>query len=389
VRDPYPITAYSAANALGATTREVIASLRAGRTGLRPCPLELPFSAPSGAMNDPLPRLPEALSAHDSRTARLALIPLAEIMPAVNAAVARWGADRVGLVLGTTTAGLARTEEAYHTLSQTGALPIDYDLHRQHSFGALIEVVRKVASLGGPGFVVSTACSASAKALGSAQRLIAGGAADAVLVGGVDGLCQTTLRGFHSLQILSPEPCRPLSAARNGINIGEGAAYILVERTGDSPLRLLGVGESSDAYHMSAPHPEGAGALAAMTEALARAGVRPDEVDHINAHSPGTKLNDHSEAHAIATLFGARVPVASTKGYTGHMLGAGGATEAVFALVALEQGWIPQSLGADPADATLGIEIVTAARELRCRAVMSNSFAFGGNNVSVLFGRRE
>jgi 3-oxoacyl-[acyl-carrier-protein] synthase-1 len=387
VREPYPVTAYAAANALGGSTKEVIAALRAGRTGLRPCPLDLPFAAPSGAMPDPLPRLPEALAAHDSRTARLALIPLEEIMPAVRAAVARHGSDRVGLVLGTTTAGLVRTEDAYHWLARTGALPADYDLHRQHSFGAVLEIVRKVASLGGPGHVVSTACSASAKAIGSAQRLIASGRADAVLVGGVDGLCQTTLRGFHSLQILSGQPCRPLSSERNGINIGEGAAYLLIERTGDSELKLLGVGESSDAYHMSAPHPEGQGALAAMREALERAGMGPDEVDHINAHSPGTRLNDYSEARAIATLFGARVPVASTKGYTGHMLGAGGATEAVFSLVALAEGWIPASAGADPVDGSLGIEISTAVQHKRCRAVMSNSFAFGGNNVSVLFGR--
>jgi 3-oxoacyl-[acyl-carrier-protein] synthase-1 len=316
------------------------------------------------------------------------MIPLAEILPAVAVAVARHGADRVGLVIGTTTAGLARTEDAYHTLSQTGALPDDYDLHRQHSFGGLLEAVRSVAEVAGPSYVVSTACSASAKVLGCAQRLLDAGLADAVLVGGVDGLCQTTIRGFHSLQILSTRPCRPLSTERDGINIGEGAAYLLVERGGDGPARLLGVGESSDAYHMSAPHPEGAGALAAMSEALRRAGLGPEDIDHINAHSPGTRLNDYSESRAIATLFGARrVPVASTKGYTGHLLGAGGATEAVFAVVAVAEGWIPRSVGADPVDTELAIEIATSAREQRCRAVMSNSFAFGGNNVSVVFGR--
>ena len=386
------MTAYAATNALGLNTDQVIAALRAGRAGLAPCPLDLPFSAPSGAVPDPLPQLPAPLGAYDSRTARLAVMALDEILPQVTAAIARYGAERVGLVLGTTTAGLARTEEAYHRLSHDGALPVDYDIHRQHSFGGLIEVVRKVASLDGPSYVVSTACSASAKAIGSAQRLIDSGVVDAVLVGGVDGLCHTTLRGFFSLQILSDQPCRPFGRDRNGINIGEGAAYLLIERAGESAVRLLGVGESSDAYHMSAPHPEGLGALAAMTEALGRAGLEPDAIDHINAHSPGTRLNDLSEARAISALFGPagggrRVPVVSTKGYTGHLLGAGGATEAVFSLVALEQGWIPASLGADPLDSTLGIDVATTARELPCRAVMSNSFAFGGSNVSVIFGR--
>jgi len=391
VSSSFPVTAYSAVNALGTTTRQVIARLRDGRTGLGACALPLPFPATAGAVADPLPALPAALAAHDSRTARLALAGLDEVLPAVRSAVARLGADRVGLALGTTTAGLARTEQAYQQFLRTGALPADYDLHRQHSFGGLVEVVRRAATIGGPSVVISTACSASAKAIGSAQRMLETGVADAVLVGGVDGLCQTTLRGFHSLEILSPAPCRPLSSARNGINIGEGAAYLLIERR-DSPgaegaVRLLGVGESSDAYHMSAPHPEGVGALAAMREALERAGRPPGDVDYINAHSPGTKLNDSSEGAAIATLFGRDIPVVSTKGYTGHMLGAGGATEALFAVVAVEQGWIPASLGADPVDTTLPINVPTARREQPCRAALSNSFAFGGNNVSVLFGR--
>jgi 3-oxoacyl-[acyl-carrier-protein] synthase I len=381
------VTAYAAANALGSSTKAVLGALREGRSGIGSCPLDLPFAAPCGAMPDPLPSLPGSLGAHDSRTARLALIPLEEILPAVNAAIARCGADRVALILGTTTAGLARTEDAYHGLADTGCLPSDYDLYRQHSFGGLMEVVRRVTSIGGPTYVVSTACSASAKALGSAARLLDVGAADAVLVGGVDGLCQTTLRGFYSLQILSSEPCRPFSSDRNGINIGEGAAYLLLERSGYSPVRLLGVGESSDGYHMSAPHPEGQGALAAMTEALEQAGLDPDDIDHINAHSPGTRLNDQSEARAISSLFGARVPVASTKAYTGHMLGAGGATEAIFALAAVEQGWIPASLGAEPVDPALGIQIATVGRSITCDVAMSNSFAFGGNNVSVVFGR--
>jgi 3-oxoacyl-[acyl-carrier-protein] synthase-1 len=385
----FPVTAYAAVNALGTTTRDVIASLRDGRSGLGPCPLELPFETPVGAMPDAVPPLPPSLSAWDSRTARLAVAGLDEILPAVARAVARHGAGRVALIVGTTTSGLARTEEAYHQLCQTGALPLDYELHRQHSFGAMMEALRRVTGVAGPSFAVSTACSASAKAVGCAQRLLATGAVDAALVGGVDALSQTTLRGFHSLQILSPVFCRPLSRERRGINIGEGAAYLLLERDGDAAVHLRGVGESSDAHHMSAPDPTGDGARAAMAAALAQAGAAPDDVDHINAHSPGTRLNDLSEGLAVGALFGARVPIASTKGYTGHLLGAGGATEALFSIVAIEQGWIPASAGADPVDADLGLQVPTARLDRPCRNVLSNSFAFGGNNVSLLFGRAE
>jgi len=382
----FPVTAYAAVNALGTTTRAVIASLRDGRSGLGPCPLELPFETPVGAVAG-VPTLPAALSAWDSPTARLAVAGLDAILPAVRRAIGRHGADRVALIVGTTTSGLARTEAAYHELRRSGTLPRDYELHRQHSFGAMIEAIRRVTGIGGPAFAVSTACSASAKAVGSAQRLLAAGVVDAVLVGGVDALSQTTLRGFHSLQILSPVFCRPLSRERRGINIGEGAAYLLIERDGDAAVHLLGVGESSDAHHMSAPDPAGEGARAATAAALAQAGVAASDVDYINAHSPGTRLNDLSEGLAVGALFGARVPIESTKGYTGHLLGAGGATEALFSIVAVEEGWIPRSVGADPVDADLGLEVPIARIDRPCRRVLSNSFAFGGNNVSLLFGR--
>ena len=384
--EPYPVTAYAAANALGATTRDVVARLREGRSGVGPCPLPVPFEAPTGALASPAPALPAALAAYDSPTARLAVAGLDEIRGALDRALARRGADRVALVVGTTTAGLAHTEAAHAQLTRTGTLPAAYDPHRQHSFGGLLELLRRATGIRGPAFVVSTACSASAKAFASAQRLLRAGVVDAVLVGGVDALCQTTLRGFRSLEILSAAPCRPLSRARDGINIGEGVAYLLVERDGEGAARLLGVGESSDAHHMSAPHPEGAGALAAMRGALEDAGVAPRDVDHVNAHSPGTRLNDLAEALAIATLLGRDVPVASTKGYTGHLLGAGGATEALFSIIAIEHGFIPASLGADPVDETLGLTIPTTRLARACRRVLSNSFAFGGSNVSLLFG---
>jgi len=374
-------------NALGDTTEIVLDALEKGRSGLGPCPIELPFAALTGFVRAPLPTLPAAYRGADSRTARLAVAALDPLLPALARAIARVGAHRVALVLGTTTAGLERTESAYHELSVSGKLPGDYDLHRQHSFGGLLEVVRGVAGVTGPALVVSTACSASAKALGTAQRLMAAGLVDAALVGGVDSLCLTTLCGFQSLEILSADPCRPFSEQRRGTNLGEGAAFLLLEREGEARAWVLGVGESSDAYQMSSPHPEGRGALAAMREALARAGRQPEDVHHVNAHSPGTRLNDVSEGLAISTLLGAHVPVASTKGYTGHLLGACGATEAVFAVASLERGFIPASLGSAPLDATLGIEVALERRPFQGRTVLSNSFAFGGSNVSVLFGR--
>ncbi|HEY8379350.1 MAG TPA: beta-ketoacyl synthase N-terminal-like domain-containing protein, partial [Nannocystis sp.] len=257
---------------------------------------------------------------------------------------------------------------------------------------AVLDVIRVLGGgLHGPGLVLSTACSSSARVFASAQRLLACGVCDAVLVGGVDSLCGLTVRGFAGLEVLSHAPCRPFSRERAGINIGEGAALLLLERHGDGPARLLGVGDSSDAYHMTSPHPEGLGARLAMERALAAAGLSPADVDHVNAHGTGTRQNDSMESAAIRAVFGAPesgagVPVVATKGYTGHMLGAAGATEVAFVIDAIAGGYLPAGVGADPVDDSLGVDVVTARRERRTRAALSNSFAFGGSNVSVLIG---
>jgi 3-oxoacyl-[acyl-carrier-protein] synthase-1 len=382
----YPVTAYALCNALGATTAEVIASLRAGRSGLRPCELDVPFTAKTGAVPGPLEAPPSSLAPWDTRLLRIALRSLDELAPRIDAARSRWGRDRIAVILGTSTAGIEETERAWGARKRTGSLPPAYDWDRQHACHALLEVVRTRTGLRGPGWIVSTACSSSGKAFATAHRLLDAGACDAVLVGGVDSLCQTTLRGFHSLELLSEGPCRPFAADRKGISIGEGCALALLERTGDAAAALLGEGETSDAHHMTAPHPEGAGARAAMEQALARAGLVAEQVDHIDAHGTGTVLNDAAEGRAIRELWGDRVPVVSTKGYTGHLLGAAGATEALFSVFAIEQGWIPASLGAEPVDARLGIWVATSLLQRRCRVVLSNSFAFGGSNVSLAFG---
>lgn len=383
---PVPVTAFSLCNALGATTAQVLANLRAGNTGLRPSPIDLPFETQCGAIPDALEAPPARLSSHDTRQVRIGLRVLEELRPAIELAARKWGKDRVAIVLGTSTGGIEETERSYNTFRKKGSLPPSFDWDRKHSMAALLDVLRAETGLRGPGFVVSTACSSSGKVFASAHRLIDAGLCDAALVGGVDTLCHTTLRGFHSLEVLSAERCKPFSAERRGINIGEGGALLLLEREGSAAVALLGEGETSDAHHMTAPAPDGSGARAAMVEALHRAGVRPEEVDHVNAHGTGTQLNDAAEAQAIRSLLGDAVPVSSTKGYTGHMLGAAGATEAAFALVAIEQGFIPASLGADPVDPSLGILVARARLERRCKIVVTNSLAFGGSNLSLVFG---
>jgi 3-oxoacyl-[acyl-carrier-protein] synthase-1 len=385
----YPVTACSACSALGPSTGEALEALAAGRSGLTPSPLELPFETWCGAMDRTLPAPPEPIARYDTRLLRITLLAFEGVASPVAAAVHRWGSDRVAVILGTSTGGIEQTEEAYRWLRRDGRVPAWFDLDRQHAFHLPAEALAELVGARGPRYVISTACSSGGKTLAAARRLIEAGVIDAALTGAVDGLCQTTLRGFHSLSILSARPCRPFSSERAGISIGEGAGLLLVERDGDAAVELLGVGESSDAFHMSSPDPEGHGAKAAMAAALGQAGLTPADVGHINTHGTGTKHNDLAESKAIFDMFGADVPVVSTKGYTGHLLGAGGAVEAVFAVSALDRGWIPASLGSDPVDGEVRMRVNLERRDLRCRAVLSNSFGFGGSNVSVLFGVRS
>lgn len=380
------ITAYALCNCLGATTGEVVASLARSQTGLRPPPFSLAFETVCGEVRSHLEAPPAPLSSYDCRQARIALRTLAQIRNPLDRAIRRWGADRIAVVMATSTGGIAGSEDAYDEYKRTARLPVNYDYTRQHTFFAFTQLVRTVTGVTGPAYVISTACSSSGKVLASARRLIAAGIADAVLVGGVDTLARTTLCGFAGLSVLSPEPCRPFSRMRRGMNIGEGGAMMLVEREGEARALLLGVGESSDAHHMSSPRPDGLGARMAMQGALSQSGLEATEIDFINAHGTATRANDASEARAIADLFGGEVPVVSTKGFTGHMLGAAGATEVVFGIIAIEEGWIPASLGAEPADPEIPIRVNPRRKDHRCRYVLSNSFGFGGSNVAVLLG---
>ncbi|HXV74798.1 MAG TPA: beta-ketoacyl synthase N-terminal-like domain-containing protein, partial [Candidatus Polarisedimenticolaceae bacterium] len=246
-RSALAITAYSACNGLGTTTDEVLAALAASRSGLRPPPLPVDFATLCGVVDESLPAVSGRFSAYDSRQARIALTTLDPIRATLDAAIRRWGRERIGLVLATSTGGIAVSEEAHRSLRRTGRVPPDYDFGRRHAFFAWAELIRLVTGVAGPGHVVSTACSSGGKALASARRLIFAEIVDAVLVGGVDSLALTTICGFGGLGVLSAEPCRPFSARRNGMNIGEGGAMLLLERAGQARATLLGTGESSDA----------------------------------------------------------------------------------------------------------------------------------------------
>ncbi len=378
------VTAYSACNGLGQTTGQVLDKLRAGEHGLTPCPMKVPFEMFCGVVPDPLPTPTSGSGAPPVRQLGIGSLAYQGIAPAVAEAVERWGAARVGAVLGTSTGGIAHTEEAYFHWSETGELPADYSLDA-HSFHTIGRVLRAAGGWTGPTYVVSTACSSSAKVFSSARRLLRTGRCDAVLVGGVDSLALTTLRGFHSLSAASAGFCRPFSAERDGMNVGEGAALLLLERDRPGNVHLVGVGESNDAFHMSAPDPTGRGAIAAMQAALDDAGVQPEDTDYVNAHGTGTRRNDVAEAIAIRHVLGCHVPVVSTKSYTGHMLGAGGATEALFAVAAIERQWVPGNLRLNPVDPEIDLELPQVGHHRPVRTVLSNSFAFGGSNTCLVF----
>jgi 3-oxoacyl-[acyl-carrier-protein] synthase-1 len=390
------LTRFTATSCLGPGLSAMLAALEHARSGLAPCEFEsarIDTYIGEVACVDEV-RLPERLRKFDCRNNRLALMGLTQdnFDNVVRESVARWGRRRVGVFLGTSTSGILTTEIAFRHLDPgSGALPPEFNYSGTHNSFSVVDFIRQLFELEGPAVTVCTACSSSAKVFGTAQRLISLGLLDAAIVGGVDSLCLTTLYGFHSLQLTSREPCRPFDAARDGLSIGEAAAFALLERptvdsAGDS-IRLLGVGESSDAYHMSSPHPEGAGARSAMQSALTAASLTPAQVDYINLHGTGTPSNDSAEARAVACLFGSSTPCSSTKGATGHALGAAGALEAVICAQALQTGLLPGGVNTQHLDPQLKINYVTTNRHVRLRHVLSNSFGFGGANCALLLGR--
>jgi 3-oxoacyl-[acyl-carrier-protein] synthase-1 len=387
---PLSIRAYTATSALGRGLDAHADALAASRGGLTPndissSPLDCWIGRVAGVEDEPLP---PALEAWDCRNNRLAWLALRQdgFVDAVHAARDRYGASRVAVLLGTSTASIGATEEGYRRLDH-GRMPPD--LHRSvlHTPHSLAGFVAAAFDLEGPCLTVATACSSSAKVFGNAERMIRLGLIDAAIVGGTDTLCDSVLFGFNSLELVSGEPCRPFDANRSGISIGEAAGFALLERAveGDTAPLLIGYGEASDAHHMSTPHPEGLGAELALRDTLARAGIEAGDVDYINLHGTASQKNDEVEAALVARSFPATTRASSTKGFTGHTLGAAGILEATITLLAMRDGHVPANLGASTPDPLCGPQMAWSAEKQDIRIALSNSFGFGGNNACRAF----
>ncbi len=389
--NPLPITASTIVSAMGRGMSETLVALQARRTGLRPCDFGQTTSGHIGRV-DGLEdyRLPDPLRRFDCRNNRLADVALRTdgFAEAVDSARVRYGAERIAVVLGTSTSGVLSCENAYAQRDDNGALPDDFDYEHTHDISSLARFVRTALELRGPALVVSTACASSSKSLIDAYHLIASGICDAAIVGGVDSLCGMTLQGFAALDLISSTPCNPCDERRGGISIGEAAGFALLERSshGEASFSLLGYGATSDGYHMSSPHPGGAGAIGAMREALTSAGLTPDGIDYINLHGTGTRANDAMEDVAVAEVFGTYTPCSSTKGWSGHALGASGILELAIARLCIENGFVPGCLAVTNVDPSFRSQVLTENSERPVRRVMSNSFGFGGINCSLIVG---
>lgn len=395
---PLVFSRIAIASSAGIGIDATLDALRAQRSGLAPCAFEtVDLATCVGQIADSqLVPVRADLARFDCRNNRLAQLGLTQdgFEDAVLSARGRYGAARIGVFLGTSTSGIHSTELAYRRRDPaSGALPADFDYGSTHNSYSVAWFVQSWLGLRGPSLVVSTACSSSAKVFGTAARMIAAGLCDAAVVGGVDSLCLTTLYGFGSLGLLSAGYCRPFDAGRDGISIGEGAGFVLLEKpeasTAADAVALLGVGESSDAYHMSSPHPQGLGARLAMEAALGAAGLRPEAIDYINLHGTGTPANDATEGRAVIELFGAGTPCSSTKGWTGHTLGACGAIEAIFSALAIEHGFLPGSVNTRELDPQIGLHYLLENESGPVNRVLSNAFGFGGTNCSLVLGRLQ
>lgn len=402
-RKPIVVSAFTATTAVGRGREALLDALRARRGGLRTCEFGPPELEQFGRLHrletyvgevsglDAV-ELPAHLASFDCRNNRLAWVGLHQDNFLAEATRLReqYGADRVAVIFGTSTSGMLQAEWAYHVRAGEGPLPGAFNYANTLNCYSVAAFVAEVLGLTGPSYVVSTACSSSAKVFAAAARMMQAGVVDAALVGGVDSLCLTTLYGFGSLELLSPAPCRPFAVDRSGISIGEGAGFALLEFADRAPqglARLAGWGESSDAHHMSSPHPEGLGAQLAMRSALERAGLRPDQVGYINLHGTATKANDAAEGRAVAAVFGDRVPSSSTKAWFGHLLGAAGIAEAAVSLLALTEELAPGTLNTEEKDPACPNWLLTENVAADFDYVLSNSFGFGGSNCSLLFGR--
>ncbi|KAF1022820.1 MAG: 3-oxoacyl-[acyl-carrier-protein] synthase 2 [Pseudomonas sp.] len=373
--------------ALGRAKHEVSRNLLAGDcSGMRTESGWVPErELPVGSVQGELAAIPPGLAAHASRNNQLLLEAALQIEDELRQAVHTYGAERVGIVLGTSTSGIDEASQGIAHYRRHAQFPNDYS-YAQQELGAPSNFLADWLQVSGPAYVISTACTSSARALISARRLLDLGVCDAVVCGGVDTLCKLTLNGFSSLEAVSAWRCNPFSANRNGINIGEAAVLFLMTRA-PAPIALLGSGASSDAHHISAPEPTGKGALQAMNKALANAGLAPEDIGYLNLHGTATQHNDAMESLAVAGLFPHGVPCSSTKPMTGHTLGAAGALEAAFCWLSLAEGRLPPHVwDGQPDPALPALHWAAPGDALEKRRLMSNSFAFGGNNVSLIIG---
>ena len=382
---------------MGCGLKELEQALLNQQSGLRPCDLEsVNLNTNIGrVMKIEASPVTDRLKVFDCRNNRLAQLALQQddFSLAIEDAKIRYGADRIGLFLGTSTSGILETEIAYrHRDLVTGDLPASFRYMETQNNFSVANFVQKYFKLEGPALVISTACSSSAKVFAEASRFIQSGFCDAAIVGGTDSLCLTTLYGFSSLELLSSEPCRPADLNRNGLSIGEAGGYALLEKpeNGDfqNQIALMGYGESSDAYHMTTPPPDGRGMVQSMEMALECAGLKADQISYINLHGTATTTNDSAEDKAVSKVFGASTPCSSTKGWIGHTLGAAGIAEAIICAISMKNNFIPGSLNTSKIDLDFGSNIILQNRAGKLNYVLSNSFGFGGNNCSLIFGVR-
>ena len=390
---PLSVTSFALASALGHGTESTSRALVRRSSGLRrndflDCTLDTYIGRVEGVEEE---RLPNDLLRFDCRSSRLAQIGLRQdgFADEVSRAVARHGAHRIGVFIGTSSSGILEAELAFRQRDPlNGALPSTLSFRETYCLYSVTEFVQRRLGLGGPAVTVSSACASSAKVFASAARAVAAGLCDAAVVGGVETLCLTTLHGFASLALLSQQRCKPCDESRDGVSIAEAAAFALLEKVEgrNAQLGFLGYGESADAHHMSTPHPQGEGAARAMREALTAAGLDAAEIDYVNLHGTGTRNNDSAEDAAVHAVLGDGVVCSATKGFTGHALGPAGAVEAAITLLALRDGFIPATANSTRVDPGFRCKVSLEGEKRPIRAAISNSFGFGGSNCSLVFG---
>lgn len=400
VIEPLAISSYTLTTSLGRGLEKNWHALKNESTGLKPCDfsgatdLNTWIGEVEGIPNHKFSGELEKFSCRNNQLANLAL-KQDDFEESVKSLIGRYGSQRVGLFIGTSTSGIQQTELAYSELAasggvESGELPDWYDYQGSHNMFSPSDFICRLFGINGPALTISTACSSSAKVFATAQRAISSGLIDAALVGGVDTLCLTTLFGFNSLQVVADDICRPSDVNRKGISIGEAAGFAILEKTSSvdtSEFMLCGYGESADAHHMSTPHPDGLGAELSMRAALARADINASQVGYVNLHGTGTPANDKSEGIAVEKVFGGNTPCSSTKGWTGHTLGAAGIVEAIFSIFVLKNQWSLKSLNTKDLDPEIPANINMASSSENIEYVLSNSFGFGGSNCSLVIGR--